>query len=385
MPQTEKNGDTLKRSTKTITITKTLKLSCGVSLEQHDLVYETYGHLNKAKNNAILICHALSGNHHAAGKDDNGNIGWWDNYIGPNKAIDTNKFFVVSLTNIGSCFGSTGPNAINPKTGKYWATEFPTLHVTDWVNSQKMLMDAIQIKGWIAVIGGSLGGMQVMEWSVLYPNLIKNSVIIAAALKLSAQNIAFNEIARRSIKSDENFKNGDYLNLGLNPSKGLALARMVGHITYLSDDILGRKFGRSTKNVQLENQADINSEFEIASYLNYQGDKFKKSFDANSYILITQMLDMFNFESDSKSNKQPFEDAKCKFLIISFTSDWRFSPECSNQIVQKLMDTNKRVTYLKIESDKGHDSFLLPDERYENGLRVFLNRALEEFEELNSD
>ena len=216
MPQTEKNGDTLKRSTKTITITKTLKLSCGVSLEQHDLVYETYGHLNKAKNNAILICHALSGNHHAAGKDDNGNIGWWDNYIGPNKAIDTNKFFVVSLTNIGSCFGSTGPNTVNPKTGKYWATEFPTLHVTDWVNSQKMLMDAIQIKGWMAVIGGSLGGMQVMEWSVLYPNLIKNSVIIAAALKLSAQNIAFNEIARRSIKSDENFKNGDYLNLGRN-------------------------------------------------------------------------------------------------------------------------------------------------------------------------
>ena len=378
MPQKNKNEDGLKRTINDVEITDPLVLECGETLTKHEIIYETYGELNESRSNAVLICHALSGNHHAAGLNEDGVSGWWDNYIGPGKPIDTNLFHVISITNIGSCFGSTGPATINKATGKFWGASFPALEVSDWVKSQKMLMDVLKIKTWLAVIGGSLGGMQAMEWSVLYPDCVKSSVIIAASLKLSAQNIAFNEIARRSIQSDENFNNGDYLNLGLTPSKGLALARMVGHITYLSDDILGEKFGRSLKNSDSNDEKKRNIEFQISSYLNYQGDKFTKHFDANSYILITKMLDMFNFEGNSTQNNQVFKKSKCKFLVISFSSDWRFSPECSEEIVQHLIDEKKNVTYLRIQSNKGHDSFLLPNERYENGLSLFLTQTLAE-------
>ena len=366
----------------TVVINRPMDLVCGATLPSHSLVFETYGTLNKARSNAILICHALSGDHHVAGIDTEGKIGWWDHYIGPGKAIDTNKFFVVCPNNIGSCFGSTGPTSNNSRTGKAYGDSFPSIQVRDWVESQKYLMDHLKIECWAAVIGGSLGGMQAMCWSLAYPDKLKHAVVIAAAMRLSAQNIAFNEIARRAIQSDVEFKDGHYLDHETSPKQGLALARMIGHLTYLSDDALGRKFGRLVNGGDIGTTEKELGEFEVASYLNYQGDKFSQRFDANSYILITKMLDHFDLAQDYNDDPaKAFSHAQCQFLIVSFSSDWRFSPLCSEQITDSLMSAGKAVSYIKIESDQGHDAFLLPNSRYQKAVSLYLSRVSNELEE----
>lgn len=353
---------------KTHHFSEPLLLACGKTLSEYDLVYETYGQLNAAKSNAVLICHALSGHHHAAGYHsmDDKRPGWWDAYIGPGKPIDTNKFFVVALNNIGGCHGSTGPRSINPATGKAWGAEFPMLRVRDWVHSQARLADVLGIGSWAAIIGGSLGGMQVMRWAIEYPERVRHAVVIASALKLSAQNIAFNEAARKAITSDPNFCDGNYLEHNTLPKQGLAVARMIGHITYLSDFAMGEKFGRDLRKGSFELGTAEPVEFQIESYLRYQGDSFAESFDANSYIRITKALDYFDFAREFGDDPiAGFARAQAKFLVVSFSTDWRFAPDRSHEIVNALVGANKAVTYAEIDSKNGHDAFLLPDERYQ--------------------
>ena len=345
-----------------------LLLACGRTLDEYELVYETYGQLNAAKSNAVLICHALSGHHHAAGYHhmDDKRPGWWDAYIGPGKPIDTNKFFVVSLNNLGGCHGSTGPRSINPATGKAWGADFPMVRVRDWVASQARLADVLGIDVWAAIIGGSLGGMQVMRWALDYPERVRHAVVIASALKLSAQNIAFNEAARKAIVSDPNFCDGHYIEHNTLPKNGLAVARMIGHITYLSDFAMGEKFGRDLRSGSFELGTAEPVEFQIESYLRYQGDSFANSFDANSYIRITKALDYFDLAREYNDDPvSAFKQTQAKFLVISFSTDWRFAPERSHEIVNALVGANRSVTYAEIESKHGHDAFLLPDERYQ--------------------
>jgi homoserine O-acetyltransferase len=368
--------------TKTVDIEQPLALACGVTLVSHRLVYETYGELNAERNNGILICHALSGDHHAAGlHTGDTRPGWWDHYIGPGKPIDSDKFFIVSVNNIGSCFGSTGPTTINPETGEPWGANFPSLRARDWVESQKLLMEHLNIDCWAAVVGGSLGGMQAMRWSLEYPDLVKNAVVIASSMKLTAQNIAFNEIARRAIKSDPDFCGGSYLQHNKAPLRGLALARMIGHVTYLSDELMGQKFGRQLRIGDLVDRNADPVEFQVESYLNYQGDKFSDSFDANSYILITKMLDYFDLSREYHNDPvEAFSHASCNYLVISFSSDWRFAPERSREITDALLAAGKKVSYVEIESDKGHDAFLLPNQRYQDALSGYLNRVAQQLE-----
>ena len=369
-------------SPQTVLIEKPLTLACGIVLPSHQLVFETYGTLNSDRSNAILICHALSGDHHAAGfhKGDN-KPGWWNHYIGPGKAMDSDRFFIVSVNNIGSCFGSTGPTSINPETSEAWGADFPSLRARDWVESQKLLMDHLDIHCWAAVIGGSLGGMQAMRWSLEYPEKLLNAVVIASSMKLSAQNIAFNEIARRAIKSDPDFCDGNYLQEGKAPLHGLALARMIGHVTYLSDEVLGEKFGRELASGDFIDGTADPVEFEVESYLNYQGDKFSNAFDANSYILITKMLDYFDLAREyNNSPTEAFAHAQCKFLLISFSSDWRFSPQRSQEITDALIRAGKDVSYAAIDSNQGHDSFFLPNSRYQAALGGYLNRVANQLE-----
>ena len=359
-----------------------LTLACGTVLPSHELMVETYGCLNTDKSNAILICHALSGHHHAAGfYEGDDKPGWWDDYIGPGKPMDSNRFFIVSLNNIGSCFGSTGPTSTNPAIGEAWGAQFPPLRARDWVESQKLLMEKLGIDRWAAVIGGSLGGMQAMRWSLEHPDKVANSIVIASSMRLSAQNIAFNEIARRAIKSDPQFFNGDYLKQGAAPRHGLALARMIGHVTYLSDELMGQKFGRELRSGDFTQGESAPIEFQIESYLNYQGDKFSGGFDANSYILITKMLDYFDLAREYHNNPvEAFSHAQCDFLVISFSSDWRFSPQRSREIVDALIGAEKNVSYAEIESDQGHDAFLLPNPRYEQVLAKYLSRVADQLE-----
>lgn len=355
--------------------TQPLLLACGKTLDEYQLVYETYGQLNTDKTNAVLICHALSGHHHAAGYHsmDDKRPGWWDHYIGPGKPIDTNQFFVVSLNNLGGCHGSTGPRSINPATGKVWGADFPMIRVRDWVASQARLADALGIESWAAVIGGSLGGMQVMRWALDYPDRVRHAVVIASALKLSAQNIAFNEAARKAIISDPNFCDGDYLDQNRLPKDGLAIARMIGHITYLSDHAMGEKFGRDLRKGSFEIGNAEPVEFQIESYLRYQGDSFATSFDANSYLRITKALDYFDLAREYDDDPVvAFKKAKAKFLVISFSTDWRFAPERSREIVNALVGADKDVTYAEIESKYGHDAFLLPNERYQQVFKRYL-------------
>lgn len=361
----------------TVEIEQPLELACGVVLPNHRLVFETYGELNSERNNAILICHALSGDHHAAGfHQGDDKPGWWDHYIGPGKTIDSDKFFIVSVNNIGSCFGSTGPTSINPETGEAWGASFPALRARDWVESQRLLMEHLQITCWAAVIGASLGGMQAMRWSLEHPEMVRHAVVIASAMKLTAQNIAFNEIARRAIKSDPDFCDGNYLQHHKVPARGLALARMIGHVTYLSDELMGQKFGRQLRIGDLIEKNTNPIEFQVESYLNYQGDKFSDAFDANSYILITKMLDYFDLSREYNNDPiAAFGHASCDFLVISFSSDWRFAPERSREITDALIAANKSVSYAEIESDKGHDAFLLPNGRYEAALGNYLTRV----------
>jgi len=358
-----------------------LELACGRTLLQYDLVYETYGKLNSDQSNAILICHALSGHHHAAGyhSEDDPKPGWWDGYIGPGKPIDSNEFYIVSLNNIGGCHGSTGPLSINLETGKPWQSDFPTLRCRDWVNSQRQLMKVLGISQWAAIIGGSLGGMQAMRWSLEYPDELRHCVIIASALKLTAQNIAFNEVARQAISSDPNFHEGYYLDHDVIPKQGLRLARMVGHITYLSEDGMGEKFGRELKNGTFSLGSNEDIEFQIESYLRHQGEVFSTSFDANTYMLMTKALDFFDLAREYGDDPvEAFKNAKCSFLVVSFTTDWRFAPERSREIVDALIAAKKPVSYAEIEANFGHDAFLIPNKRYQNVFHAYMQRVARE-------
>lgn len=356
-----------------------LSLNCGEQLEGFQLMVETYGELNQSRSNGVLICHALSGHHHAAGYHSMADRkpGWWDNFIGPGKPIDTRRFFVVALNNLGGCHGSTGPTSINPKTGKPYGPDFPVVTVADWVNSQVMLADHLGISQWAAVIGGSLGGMQALQWSIAYPERLRHAVIIASAARLSAQNIAFNEVARQAIMSDDQFAGGRYLEENNIPRKGLGLARMVGHITYLSDDAMGAKFGRELKNEGFS--YDYNVEFQIESYLRYQGESFSGSFDANTYLLMTRALDYFDPASDYENSlPDALSRATARFFLASFSTDWRFSPERSREMVDALMKVDKDVTYLEVDAPQGHDAFLMDIPRYVRGLSAYLHRVAEE-------
>ena len=363
----------------TIKFDEPLELACGRTLINYQLVIETYGKLNEEKNNAILICHALSGHHHAAGYHSPADWkpGWWDNYIGPGKPIDTDRFFVVCPNNLGGCHGSTGPSSINPETGKVWGVTFPPLRVRDWVNSQANLADKLNIKKWAAVIGGSLGGMQAMRWALEFPDRINHAIVIASAMKLSAQNIAFNEMARNAIKSDPDFQNGNFIEKNTQPRNGLALARMIGHVTYLSDEQMGSKFGRSISAGSFQQGQYNPVEFEVESYLRHQGDAFSGSFDANSYLLMARMLDYFDLAREYDDDPiKAFSVAECDFLVISFLSDWRFSSARSEEIVSALIDAKKNVSYAAIQSNLGHDAFLLKNENYEKTLATYMNRIL---------
>ena len=369
------NDKSINMITSVAKINKPLKLVSGKIISEYDLKYETYGKLNKEKSNAVLICHALSGNHHVAGYYENDKKpGWWDNMIGPNKPIDTDKLYVVCLNNLGGCHGSTGPTSINPKTQKTYGSDFPIMTVSDWVNSQKELMSYLGIPSWRFIVGGSLGGMQAFQWTIQNPTLVENCVIIAAAPKLTAQNIAFNEVARQAIMKDPNWHDGNYMEKGVIPSQGLALARMLGHITYLSDESMGEKFGRDLKKTKLKFNYDV--EFQIESYLRYQGEKFVTGFDANTYLIMTKSLDYFDPIKDfGNSLKDIFKTVNSKYLIISFTSDWRFPPKRSRELVKLLLDNDKNVSYSEINSEGGHDAFLMDNKDYFDVMRSFIDEA----------
>lgn len=352
-----------------------LTLKSGQTLAGYDLVYETYGELNTEKSNAVLICHALSGTHHVAGKyhENDKYPGWWDNLVGPNKPLDTNKFFVIGLNNLGGCHGSTGPLTINPTTQKPYGASFPVVTVEDWVQTQARLADYLGITQFAAIIGGSLGGMQVLQWTIDFPTRIKHALVIAAAPNLTAQNIAFNEVARQAIITDPEFYGGDFYEHGVVPKRGLRIARMLGHITYLSDDAMGEKFGRKLRNDKINYSFDV--EFEMESYLRYQGDKFAGEFDANTYLRMTRALDYFDpalaFGGDLS---QALAKVSAKFLVVSFTSDWRFSPARSREIVKALLDNERTVSYAEVTADHGHDAFLMPDPHYHAILRHYLSQ-----------
>jgi homoserine O-acetyltransferase/O-succinyltransferase len=351
-----------------------ITLKSGEILPRFDLVYETYGTLNAAKNNAVIVCHALSGNHHVAGKyaKTDKNAGWWDNLIGPNKPLDTNKFFVIGLNNLGGCHGSSGSSSINPATGKPFGAGFPIVTVEDWVNSQARLLDYLGIETLAAVIGGSLGGMQALQWTLAYPERVKHALVIASAPNLTAQNIAFNEVARQAIMTDPEFYDGDYYSHNTVPRRGLRIARMLGHITYLSDDAMGEKFGRKLKS-EIKYSFDV--EFEMESYLRYQGDKFAGEFDANTYLRMTRALDYYDPALDFGGDlSAALSKVKAEFLVLSFTSDWRFSPTRSREIVKALLDNELTVSYAEVTAAHGHDAFLMPDAHYHSILRNYFSR-----------
>lgn len=350
-----------------------LTLKSGAVLSAFDLTYETYGTLNADKSNAVMICHALSGNHHVAGKykEDDKHPGWWDNLIGPGRPLDTNRFFVIGLNNLGGCHGSSGPSSINPATNKPWGAEFPVVTVEDWVASQARLADHLGIKKLAAVIGGSLGGMQALQWTMSYPERVEHALVIASAPNLTAQNMAFNEVARQAIMTDPEFYDGHYYEHNAVPRRGLRIARMLGHITYLSDDAMGAKFGRKLRDGEIKYSFDV--EFEMESYLRYQGDKFAGEFDANTYLRMTRALDYFDPALEYGGNLSvALANVKAKFLVVSFTSDWRFSPARSREIVKALLDNELSVSYAEVTAAHGHDAFLMPDPHYHNILRSYL-------------
>jgi len=352
-----------------------LALKCGSAFGGYELAYETYGTLNAARSNAVLVCHALNASHHVAGwyADNPENIGWWDNIIGPGKPLDTNRFFVIGVNNLGGCFGSTGPSSSNPTTGKPWGADFPIVTVEDWVNAQARLADQLGIQRFAAVMGGSLGAMQALSWTIQYPARVGHALVIAGAPNLSAQNIAFNEVARQAIITDPDFHDGHYYEHNTRPVRGLRVARMVGHITYLSDDEMANKFGRLLRNGSLNYSFDV--EFEIESYLRHQGNKFSDYFDANTYLRITKVLDYFDPAAAHGGNLSlALEAARAEFLVVSFTTDWRFSPERSREIVKALLDNRRAVSYAEIDAPHGHDAFLLDDPRYHNIVAAYFDR-----------
>ncbi len=355
-----------------------LHFACGKVLPRYELMYETYGTLNAAKSNAILICHALSGHHHVAGTyaDQPKNLGWWDNMVGPGKPIDTDHFFVIGLNNLGGCHGSSGPSSINPETGKPYGSHFPMVTVEDWVQAQARLADQLGIRQFAAIIGGSLGGMQAMQWSIAYPERVRNVLAIATAPHLTTENIAFNDVARNAILTDPDFHGGDFYQHGVVPTRGLRLARMLGHITYLSDDAMAGKFGRGLRSGEYKYGYDI--EFEVESYLRYQGDKFAAYFDANTYLLMTKALDYFDPARHTEHNlARAFANVQANYLVVSFSSDWRFSPDRSREIVKALLHNKRDVSYAEITSQHGHDSFLMQDEQYFAVMRNYLERVAE--------
>jgi homoserine O-acetyltransferase len=357
-----------------------LELRSGASLRDYTLVYETYGTLNAAKSNAVLVCHALNASHHVAGHyaDEPKSEGWWDNLVGPGRPLDTDRYFVIGVNNPGSCFGSTGPMSPNPATGRAWGADFPVVTVEDWVDAQARLMDRLGIAQLAAVIGGSLGGMQALSWSLRHPERLRLCIAVASAPNLSAQNIAFNEVARRAIVTDPDFHGGHFYAHGVLPRRGLRVARMIGHITYLSDDAMEEKFGRGIRNGQL-GYSTQEVEFEIESYLRYQGDKFSEYFDANTYLLITRALDYFDPACEHGGDlTRAFAAARCRFQVVSFTTDWRFSPARSREIVKALLDNRRDVSYAEIEAPHGHDAFLLDDARYHGVLRASFDRLAAE-------
>jgi homoserine O-acetyltransferase len=360
-----------------------LPLQSGAALADYTLVYETYGKLNADRSNAVLVCHALNASHHVAGYylNDKGekNIGWWDNMVGPGKPLDTDKFFVIGVNNLGSCFGSTGPMHVNAATGKPYGASFPVVTVEDWVDAQARLADALGIEQFAAVMGGSLGGMQALAWSLRYPKRLRHCVVIASTPKLSAQNIAFNDVARQAILTDPDFHGGDFYAHGVVPKRGLRVARMIGHITYLSDDDMAEKFGRDLRSGKY--QFGFGIDFEIESYLRYQGDKFSEYFDANTYLLITKALDYFDpareFDGDLT---RTLAGTEAQFMLVSFTTDWRFSPVRSREMVQALVNNKRRVSYAEIDAPHGHDAFLLEDPRYLRTVRTYYDRVWQEIQ-----
>lgn len=359
------------------------RLQSGAAIRGYDLVYETYGELNAQRNNAVLVCHALNASHHVAGRynDAPENIGWWDNMVGPGKPLDTRRFFVIGVNNLGSCFGSTGPMSVNPDSGQVYGPQFPVVTVEDWVHSQALLADRLGIQRFAAVMGGSLGGMQALAWSYLYPERLEHCLAIASAPKLSAQNIAFNEVARRAIITDPQFHEGRFYDHGVVPRRGLQVARMIGHITYLSDDVMAERFGRTRRDRDDSDayRFTFDVEFEIESYLRHQGEKFSNYFDANTYLLITRALDYFDpaqaFGGDLTRALAP---ARAKFFVASFTTDWRFAPDRSREIVQALLNNKRAVTYAEIDAPHGHDAFLLDDPQYHALVRAYFERIAAE-------
>jgi len=373
MPETIPKDSVGLVTPETMQFEQSLPLDCGRKIDHYELAYETYGELNPEKTNAILICHALSSDHHVAGYHSmqDRKPGWWDTCVGPGKVLDTNRFFVVCSNNLGGCKGSTGPMSLNPETNKPFGPDFPIITVRDWVRSQALLADRLGIQQWFAVVGGSLGGMQVMQWTIDYPDRMLHALVIAAASKLTAQNIAFNEVARQAIMTDPDFHQGRYYEHDTIPRQGLMLARMLGHITYLSDDAMREKFGRDLREGTINYGFDV--DFEVESYLRYQGAAFVDRFDANTYLLMTKALDYFDPAKDFDNQlHQAFSATHAKFLVISFTSDWRFSPARSHEIVKGLLDSNKSVTYLEINAHQGHDAFLMPIPEYMLAYRAYI-------------
>jgi homoserine O-acetyltransferase/O-succinyltransferase len=364
-----------------MSFTEQLPLRSGASIRDYSLAYETYGTLNADRSNAVLICHALNASHHVAGvyADQENSEGWWDTMIGPGKPVDTDRFFVIGVNNLGSCFGSTGPMHVNPDTGKVYGADFPVVTVEDWVDAQARLLDRLGIKQLAAVMGGSLGGMQALSWTLQFPERVRHAVVVASAPNLNAENIAFNEVARRAIVTDPDFHGGHFYEHGVVPKRGLRIARMIGHITYLSDDVMNEKFGR-----QLRQGIDLryttqDIEFQIESYLRYQGDKFSEYFDANTYLLITRALDYFDPALRHNGNlAKALAVAKAKFLLVSFTTDWRFAPARSRELVKALLDNHRDVSYAEIDAPHGHDAFLLEDARYLGVVRSYFERIAAE-------
>ena len=359
-----------------------LQLQSGAQVHDYTLAYETYGTLNADKSNAVLVCHALNASHHVAGvyEGQDKSEGWWDNMIGPGKPVDTNHFFVIGVNNLGSCFGSTGPMHTNPDTGKVYGADFPVVTVEDWVNAQALLLDRLGITQLAAVLGGSLGGMQALSWTLQYPDRVRHAVVVASAPNLTAENIAFNEVARRAIVTDPDFHGGHFYEHGVVPQRGLRIARMVGHITYLSDDVMNEKFGRELRDAVVGSATGYkystqDVEFQIESYLRYQGDKFSEYFDANTYLLITRALDYFDpARTYGGDLSAAFARTAAKFLLVSFTTDWRFSPARSREMVQALLNNQRDVSYAEIDAPHGHDAFLLDDARYMNVVRSYFAR-----------
>jgi len=363
-----------------------LQLQSGAQVRDYTLAYETYGTLNADRSNAVLVCHALNASHHVAGvyEGQDKSEGWWDNMIGPGKPVDTNHFFVIGVNNLGSCFGSTGPMHTHPDTGKVYGADFPVVTVEDWVNAQALLLDRLGISQLAAVLGGSLGGMQALSWTLQYPDRVRHAVVVASAPNLTAENIAFNEVARRAIVTDPDFHGGHFYAHGVVPQRGLRIARMVGHITYLSDDVMNEKFGRELRDAVVGSATGYkystqDVEFQIESYLRYQGDKFSEYFDANTYLLITRALDYFDpARTYGGDLSAAFARTAAKFLLVSFTTDWRFSPSRSREMVQALLDNQRDVSYAEIDAPHGHDAFLLDDARYMNVVRSYFARISSE-------